>query len=155
MYSTSKASILLESEFESPVFQQLTPSIKAKINPLDNRRQQKMTPGPAQIGSVSPMDQETITPYPSYALGLLFPIHQLTITPGPAQTGLTLPANLPQQPFNPYTNPYTQISPIRVPNKMLPATIVAQFVKIWDKNLNYICHDSSAVASTELWKSGV
>ena len=27
---------------------------------------------------------------------------------------------------------------MKVPNKMLPLTIVAQFVKIWDKNSNYI-----------------
>ena len=89
-----------------------------------------MTFGPAQIGSVPPMRQETITPYPANALGSPFPIHQPTITPRPAQTGSTLPTNLPQQLFNAYTNPYTQIPPIRVPNKMLPATIVAQFVKI-------------------------
>ena len=26
---------------------------------------------------------------------------------------------------------------MKVPNKMLPATIVVRFVKIWDKNSNY------------------
>ena len=97
-----------------------------------------MTLGPAQIGLVPLMRQETITPYPTNAFGLLFPIHQPTITPGPAQTGSTLPANLPQQLFNTYINFYTQIPPIRVPNEILPATIVAQFVKICDKNSNYI-----------------
>ena len=96
-----------------------------------------MTLRPAQIGSVPPMHQETIISYLANALGSPFPIHQPTITPGPAQTGSTLPADLPQQLFNAYTNPYTQIPPIRVPNTMLPAIIVAQFVKIWDKNLDY------------------
>ena len=96
-----------------------------------------MTSRPAQIGSVPPMRQETIIPYLANALGSPFPIHQPRITPGPAQTGSTLPANLLQQSFNAYTNLYIQIPPIKVPNKMLPATIVAKFVKIWDKNSNY------------------
>ena len=46
IYPTSKAWILLESEFDSPVPQQLTPSIEPKINPIDNRRQQSFIPGP-------------------------------------------------------------------------------------------------------------
>lgn len=137
MYPSSKAWILLESEVDSPISQQLTPSIKAKINPIDDRRQQRMTPGPAQVGSVPPMHQETITPHPANTLGSTSPIHQPTITPGPAQIGSVPPPDWPQQAFSAYENPYTQIPPIKVSNEMLPATIVAQFVKIWDKILNY------------------
>ena len=36
-----------------------------------------------------------------------------------------------------HINPYTQIPPLQVPNEMLPATIVGQFVKIWNKESNY------------------
>ena len=132
MYPASKAWPLLELR-ESPVPQQLTPSIKPKINPIDNRKQQSFTPAPVNVTPIPP----NVTPGPANAFGSTSPIHQPTITPGPAQIGSTLPADLPQQPFNAYANPYTQIPPIRMPNEMLPATIVAQFVKIWDKNSNY------------------
>ena len=30
------------------------------------------------------------------------------------------------------------IPPTKMPNKILPITIIAQFIKIWDKNSNYI-----------------
>ena len=89
-----------------------------------------MTPRPAQIGSIPPICQKTISFYPANALGSTPLIRQPTITPGPAQIGSTPPANLPQQSFNAYTNLYTQIPPIRIPNKILPITIVAQFVQI-------------------------
>ena len=65
-----------------------------------------MTLGPAQIGSIPLIGQETITLYPANAFGLLSSIHQPTITLGPAQTGSTPPANVLQQSFNTYTNPY-------------------------------------------------
>ena len=64
------------------------------------------------------------------AFGSTSLIHQPIITPGSAQISLTPPTNLPQQPFNAYANLYIQIPPIRVPNKMLPATIITKFVKI-------------------------
>ena len=128
MYPTSKAWVLLESEFDSPVPQQLTPSIEAKTNPINNQQQQSFTPAPVPIH---------VTPDPANSFGSTLPIHQPTITSGPAQIGSIPPADLPQQPFNASANPYTQIPPIRVPNEILPATIVAQFVKIWDKNSNY------------------
>ena len=96
-----------------------------------------MTPGPAQMGSIPPICQETITPHPANTFGSTLSIHQPIITSGPAQIGSIPPTDLPQQPFNTSANSYTQIPLIRVPNKMLPATIVAQFRKILDKNLNY------------------
>ncbi|WP_375449258.1 hypothetical protein, partial [uncultured Nostoc sp.] len=133
IYPTSKAWILLESEFDSPVPQQLTPSIKPKINPIDNRKQQSFTPAPVNVTPVPP----NVTPGPANAFGSTSPIHQPTITPRPAQISSIPSADLPQQPFNTYANSYTQIRLIRMPNKILPATIIAQFIKIWDKNSNY------------------
>ena len=129
MYPTSKAWVLLESEFNSPVPQQLTPSIKVKTNPINNQQQQSFTPVFILIN---------ITPNPANAFGSTLPIHQPTITPRPAQIGSIQLANLPQQPFNTSANLYIQISPIKMTNKMLPTIIVAQFIKIWDKNLKYI-----------------
>ena len=38
MYLTSKAWILLESEFDSPISQQFTPSIEVKTNPINNQQ---------------------------------------------------------------------------------------------------------------------
>ncbi len=64
MYLTSKAWVLLELRHSHPP-QQLTPLVEAKINPIDNQRQQTITPGPAQIGSIPPRRQETITPGPA------------------------------------------------------------------------------------------
>ena len=72
-------------------------------------RQPTITPGPAQIGSVPPMRQEINTPYPANVFSSTSPIHQPIITPGPAQIGSTLPEDLPQQFFDAYANPYTQI----------------------------------------------
>ena len=51
------ATVLLESEFHSPIPQQLMPSIEAKTNLINNRRQQSFTPGPANV-----------TPYPANTL---------------------------------------------------------------------------------------
>lgn len=79
-----------------------------------------------------------ITPSFANIFDSISPIYQLTITPRPAQIGLTLPANLLEQVFNTYANSYTQIPSIKMLNKMLFAPIVAQFVKIKDKNSNYI-----------------
>ena len=56
IYPSSKTWILLESEFYSPVPQQLTPSIEAKTYPI---REQLFTFGPANV-----------TFYPANALGL-------------------------------------------------------------------------------------
>ncbi len=53
----SKAWLLLEL-WHSHLPQQYTPSIKAKINPINDRRQQSFTPGPANV-----------TPNPANALG--------------------------------------------------------------------------------------
>ena len=39
IYITSRAWVILESEFDSPIHQQLTSSIKAKINSTNNPRQ--------------------------------------------------------------------------------------------------------------------
>ncbi len=81
MYPTSKVWVLLESEFDFPVPQQLTPSIKIKINPINDRRQQSFTPGPANV-----------TPNPANALGstppteaLLTQIPPIQAPPTPAQ----------------------------------------------------------------------
>ena len=125
MYPESKAWVLFELRHSHPS-RRITPSVEVDINPIDDQRQQTFTPEPPKI-----------TPDPANAFDSIPPIRQPTITPGPAQIDSVLPADLPQQPFNASANPYTQIPPIRVPNEMLPATIVAQFVKIWDKNSNY------------------
>ena len=119
------------------MLQQLIPSVEEKINPIDNGRQQTMTLGPAQISSIFPICQESITPHLANALGSTPPIRQPTITPRPAQINSIPLPDWPQQAFNAYENPYTQILPIKVPNKILPVTILAQFIKIWDKNSNY------------------
>lgn len=83
-----------------------------------------MTFKPAQMGSILPIHQEIITLHLANAFGFTFSIYQPTIIPGPAQISSILPANLLQQPFNTSANLYTQISPIRMPNKMLPAIII-------------------------------
>ena len=116
----------------------VTPSSANAFGSTPPIRQESITPHPANaISSIPPMRQETITSYPTNALGSISPIYQLTITPGPAQISLIPPPDWSQQAFNAYENLYIQISPIKVPSKMLSATIIAQFVKIWDKNLNY------------------
>ena len=79
-----------------------------------------------------------IIPGSTNAFGSTSPIHQLTITSGSAQITPTPRTNLPQHLFHTYANFYIQIPPIKVPNKMLSTIIVAQFVKIWDENTNYI-----------------
>lgn len=52
IYLILKVQILLESEFVSPIFQQLTLSIEAKINPINNRKQQRITSRSTQISLV-------------------------------------------------------------------------------------------------------
>lgn len=66
-----------------------------------------------------------ITPSPANTFGLITAIHQVIMTPGLAQINATTPADLLQQLFNISVNSYIQIPPIKVPNKMLSATIVA------------------------------
>ena len=56
--------------------------------------------------------------------GLILPIHQPTITPIPAQIGPTPTSNLLQQLLHTFANPYIQIPPMRMPNKMLSTTII-------------------------------
>ncbi len=98
IYLTSKVWILLESEFNSPISQQLTPSIEVKTNPINNQQQQSFTPAPVPVNVTSglanaftpPPPNFTpvpphVTSYPVNALGSTPPIRQLTITPGPAQ----------------------------------------------------------------------
>lgn len=65
MYPTLKIWILLEFEFNPHVFQQLIPSIKAKINLIDTRKQQSFTLAPASI-----------TPNFANTLGFIPPIWQ-------------------------------------------------------------------------------
>ena len=77
-----------------------------------------------------------ITLSPANAFSSISPIYQLIIIPGPAQISLTPPTNLLQQLFDAYPNLYIQIPSIRMPNKMLLVTIIAQFVKICDNNSN-------------------
>lgn len=57
-------------------------------------------------------------------------IYQPIVTPRLVQIISISLADLLQQLFNTFANPYIQIPPIKVPNEMLPATIVAQFIKI-------------------------
>ena len=64
MYPTSKAWLLLELR-GSLMPQQLIPSVEGKINPIDDGRQQTITPRPAQFNSIPPMRQERITPGPT------------------------------------------------------------------------------------------
>ncbi len=150
IYPTSKTWILLESEFNSLIPQQLTPSIEAKTNPINNQQQQSFIPAPVPVNVTSGLANAFTPPPPNFtpvpphvtshpvnALGSTPPICQPTITPGPAHINSVLPPEWPQQAFNASANPYTQIPPIKVPNEMLPATIVAQFVMIWDRNSNY------------------
>lgn len=110
--------------------------------------QEKITFGPTQIDSLSPMHQETITPYPANAFSSPSPIHQPIITPrlaqidstpliyqqlitlGAAQISSISPPDWSQEISKAYKNLYIQIPPIKVPNKMLPTIIVAQFVMI-------------------------
>lgn len=124
------------------------PSIRPKINPIDNRKQQSfiitlvnVTLVPSNITSgltnafiplsvnVIPL-LPNITPSLANTFGSTSFIYQPIITFRPAQIGLTLPTDLPQQHFNTYANPYKQIWPIKMPNEMLFATIIAQSVKI-------------------------
>ena len=65
MYPTSKVWLLLEL-WHSHLPQQHTPFIKAKMNPINNRRQQLFTPGLANI-----------TPNPANALGSTPPTEAL------------------------------------------------------------------------------
>lgn len=44
MYPTSKAWVLFESKFDSPILQQLTLSIETKINLINNQYQQSFIP---------------------------------------------------------------------------------------------------------------
>lgn len=97
------------------------PYIEIKTNTIKNQQQQSFISAPIFIN---------ITSHPANVFGSTLSIYQLTIIPRPAQIGSILPANLPQQPFNHSGNLYTHIPPIKVLNKMLFATIVAQFVKI-------------------------
>lgn len=76
------------------------------------------------------MCQKTITLYFINTLNLIPLICQPIITSGLAQINSILLLNWPQQIFNTYENLYIQIPPIKEPNKMLLATIIAQFVKI-------------------------
>lgn len=124
MYSASKAWPLFEFR-ESPMPQQFIPSVKEKINLIDNGRQQTMTLGLAQIDSILPICPQSITSHLANTHGLISPIRQPTINPKPAQIDSIPSLNQSQQAFNAYENPYTHIPPIKVPNKMLPATIVA------------------------------
>lgn len=132
--------VFLESEFDSLVLQQLTPSIKTKTNLMKNKQQQSfifilvhinVTSSPAN--TFIPLPPNFILVYPNVTFDFAnvfsstIPIHQSTIILGPAQIGLILPVNLPQQFFNTFANFYIQISLIKV-NKMLPATITAQFI---------------------------
>ncbi len=80
MYPTSKAWVLLESEFDFPVPQQLTPSVETKINSIDYQRQQTIMLRPAQIDLIPLMRQETITPRPTH-IGSIPPIRQIISDP--------------------------------------------------------------------------
>ena len=113
IYPTSKVWVLLELQ-HSYLSRQISPSIEENFNLINNRRQQTFTPEPSNI-----------IPNPANAFGSIPPIYQLTITPVAAQIGATLPADLSQKPSNASANSYTQIPPISVPNKILPATIIA------------------------------
>lgn len=97
------------------------PYVEVKTNTIKNQQQQSFIPASIFIN---------ITSHPANTFGSTLSIYQLTIISGPAQIGLILPADLPQQPFNDSGNLYTHMPPIKVLNKMLLATIVAQFVKI-------------------------
>lgn len=136
MYLISKTWLFLD--FDSFMLQQFIFSIETKIYLIENQKQEKITPAPAHISSIPPIHQETIIFDLTNTFDLTTPICQPTITPIPTQFGFVSPPDWPQQAFNAYRNPYIQIPPIKVLNEMLPATIVTQFVKIWDNNSNYI-----------------
>lgn len=76
IYPTSKVWILLESEFNSPIPQQLMPYIKPEINLIDYQKEQIITYRLAQIGSILLIHQETITLRRAH-IGLIFPICQI------------------------------------------------------------------------------
>ena len=90
-----------------PVPSNVTPSSTNTFGSTSPIHQLIITPGPAQIGSIPPMCQETITSHLVNALGSIAPIRQLTIIPGPAQISSILSPDWPLQVFNSYTNPYT------------------------------------------------
>ena len=94
MYPTSKAWLLLELR-HSHLPQQHTPSIKAKINPINDRRQQSFTPRPANV-----------TPNPANALG--------SIPPTGALLAQILPVQAPPIPAHPIQVPTAQVLPIQV-----------------------------------------
>ena len=72
MYPTSKAWLLLELR-HSYLPQQLTPSIKAKINPINDRRQQSFTLGPANI-TPNPANVLSSTPLTKAPLTQIYPV---------------------------------------------------------------------------------
>ena len=118
IYPASKIWVLFELRY-SHLSRQISPAVKENFNLINNKRQQIFISEPPNI-----------IPNPTSTFSSTLPVHQLIITPVPAQIGTILPADLPQQPFNTSVNLYTQIPPIKVLNKILSATIVAQFVKI-------------------------
>ncbi len=87
IYPMSKTWIFFESKFKSPIPQQLTPSIKAKINLINDWRQQSFTPEPANV-----------TLNPANSLGLTPPIEALLVQIPlvPASPTLVYPIQVPK-----------------------------------------------------------
>ncbi len=94
MYPTSKAWLLLELRHSHPL-PQLTRSIEAKINPINNRRQQSFTPGPANV-TFDPANALSSTPSSEALLA------QITLV----QTSLT--------PEHPIQVPMAQVLPMQI-----------------------------------------
>ena len=101
MYPILKAWVLLELR-ESLMPQQLTLSIEEKINPIDNGRQQTMTPKPAQIGSIPLICQESIIPHPANTLGSTPLIRQPTIHEFEFESSVSQQLTLSIKPTVPY-----------------------------------------------------
>ena len=78
IYPTSKAWVLLELR-HSHLPQQLTSSVKAKINPVNDRRQQSFTPGPVNV-TLNPVNAHGSTP-PTKAFLAQIPPVQAPPTP--------------------------------------------------------------------------
>lgn len=107
-------------EFNSFMPQQFIPSIEAKINFIDNGRQQSFTLAPVSINITPSPTNAFIYPLPDFmpvplnvtpdfanAFNSTLVIYQPTITFKSAQTSSLPAANLLQQPFNAFANLYT------------------------------------------------
>lgn len=118
-------------------------SIKAKINFIDNQKQQSFISILVPINITPRLTNAFSPPFPNFtpifsdvtldsanAFSSTFLIYQSTITLKVAQISSIPSVDLLQQLLNAFANLYIQIPPIKVSNKMLSIIIIAQFVNI-------------------------